>query len=122
MNIRLFPFSPNISWHTFVLFALVLDLGREGLGALDPCGDDDRQADDSHKHTKEHHNHRPDGVKRFERPAANLEVEDAGENKQEAGGCCRSDNSKNISDIRDKDGQHQHHAQDDQSCQDVDQP
>lgn len=82
------------------------------LGALRPCDDDDREADDSHNQTKDHQNHRPDGVKSFEWLPADLEVEDAREDKQEAAGRRRSDYSKHVSYIRDKDGQHQHHAQD----------
>lgn len=87
-----------------------------------PFDDNDREADDSYNETKDHQKSSPNGVEGFEGSSVDFEVENAGENKQQAGGCCRSHNSKDIFDIRHKDGQQQHHTQDDESQNDVDRP
>lgn len=101
----------------------MLDLeGERGLRALCPCDNDDRKAGDSHNEAKDHQQYSPNGVKGTEGLSADLKVEDSRENKQQRARCCRSYYSKHISDIRDKDGQHQHHTQDGHSGNDVDQP
>lgn len=96
--------------------------GPTGLGVIYPCVDNDGEADDAHNETRDHQKYSPDGVKGSEGSWVDLEVDNAGVNKQQAGGSCRSHYAKHISDVRHKEGQQQPHTQDGESCNDVDQP
>lgn len=115
ISISVFPFfNPLFSFFGMLspFIAVVLYLGK-GLVGKNPRVSNGREAEDSHNDTKDHQKHSPNGVKGSEVSSVYLEVENARENKHQAGGGCGSHYSKHMTDIRHKDGQQQHHTQDD---------